>query len=249
MGATYVWIGGHRRSNGSWADDMRRAIPDAVQESLLVRSGRRCALCFGLNGQLDEVAGQIAHIDGDHSNSNLDNLAFLCLRHHDEYDSKTSQSKGFTVRELRTYVQRLYDAIDAKVHHAASAGQPVPVVISNNQQGGITAATVNVTAVPEPSLAIQQEFMNHPENAEFHSRAELVLDAPYPVGNLYIEVRARSIKRIELASKRAGVVLTGHSGIRDGWAFTNVPNAHGKFQLDIFTTEPEQEPEVVWNAD
>ena len=77
----------------------------------MVQSRRRCALCFGLGGDVSEKRGQIAHVDRDASNSVFDNLAFLCMNHHDQYDSKTSQSKGLNPEELKTYRDRLYDAI------------------------------------------------------------------------------------------------------------------------------------------
>jgi len=47
--------------------------------------------------------GQIAHLDNDASNNSLDNLAFFCLEHHDQYDSRTSQSKGLMIEEARRY--------------------------------------------------------------------------------------------------------------------------------------------------
>lgn len=52
--------------------------------------------------------GQIAHLDRDRTNNAEDNLAFLCLDHHDEYDSKTSQSKGLTEQEVKVYREQLY---------------------------------------------------------------------------------------------------------------------------------------------
>lgn len=56
--------------------------------------------------------GQIAHLDGNPSNNCLDNLAFLCLDHHDEYDTKTSQSKGLTPQELRSYRKELHEHVE-----------------------------------------------------------------------------------------------------------------------------------------
>jgi len=52
--------------------------------------------------------GQIAHLDHDRSNNKEDNLVYLCLRHHNMYDSKTSQSKGFTKGEMRHYREELF---------------------------------------------------------------------------------------------------------------------------------------------
>ena len=88
----------------------RRRIPDAEAE-ILKCSGRRCCICFGLYGDLEVKQGQIAHLDRNRSNSTADNLAFLCLQHHNEYDTRTSQSKGWTVGEAKDYRALLYEAI------------------------------------------------------------------------------------------------------------------------------------------
>jgi len=65
-----------------------------------------------LEGDLRTKQVQIAHISRDASDSAYENLAILCLPHHDQYDSKTSQSKGFTPQELRYYKDRLVDVIN-----------------------------------------------------------------------------------------------------------------------------------------
>lgn len=46
---------------------------------------------------------QIAHLDRDRENNNPDNLVALCLEHHDEYDSRRSQSKGIKIDEVKHY--------------------------------------------------------------------------------------------------------------------------------------------------
>ena len=94
----------------------RKPVPAETQVQVLVKSGRRCALCFGLGGKLDEVPGQIAHVNRDPENFALENLAFLCMPHHDAYDSKTSQSKGHVPGELIHYRDRLYAAVEKLEH-------------------------------------------------------------------------------------------------------------------------------------
>lgn len=74
-------------------------------------SARRCCVCFGVQMDMSVKKGQIAHLDGDPSNSDFDNLAYLCMPHHDDYDSKTSQSKGLTIHEVKNYRTLLYEAI------------------------------------------------------------------------------------------------------------------------------------------
>lgn len=56
--------------------------------------------------------GQIAHLDRDPQNDCLDNLAFLCLSHHDQYDTRTSQSKGWTIAEVVHYRVLLYRKVE-----------------------------------------------------------------------------------------------------------------------------------------
>jgi CheY-like chemotaxis protein len=47
-------------------------------------------------------------MDHDPANNKLDNLVYLCLRHHDLYDTTQSQSKGITIGELKHYRNELY---------------------------------------------------------------------------------------------------------------------------------------------
>ena len=52
--------------------------------------------------------GQIAHLDKDPANNSEENLAFLCFEHHDQFDSRTSQSKNLTRLEIERYRLELY---------------------------------------------------------------------------------------------------------------------------------------------
>lgn len=89
----------------------RPKLPRKTEAAILVSSRRRCAICFGLNRDAEIKQGQIAHLDRNRSNHELANLAFLCLNHHDQYDSRTSQSKGFTIAEVKCYRAELEEAL------------------------------------------------------------------------------------------------------------------------------------------
>ncbi|MCP3161992.1 hypothetical protein [Myxococcus qinghaiensis] len=91
---------------------IRKPIPKSIITSVLTKSARNCALCFGLKKELTAKQGQIAHIDGNRANHKEDNLAFLCLEHHDQLDSQASQSKGLTQEEVKFYRNRLYYAVE-----------------------------------------------------------------------------------------------------------------------------------------
>src|SRR4051812_6015774 len=86
----------------------RKPIPTDVQAAVLIKARRRCCICYGLYRDIAIKQGQIAHLDQDASNAAEDNLAFLCLAHHDEYDSTTRQSKNLTQAEVKAYRDELH---------------------------------------------------------------------------------------------------------------------------------------------
>ncbi|SEM67534.1 hypothetical protein SAMN05216325_10141 [Nitrosomonas marina] len=87
----------------------RTRISENIQTDVLTASRRRCCICYGLNGDLEIKRGQIAHLDKNRENNKLDNLAFLCMDHHDEYDSTTSQSKSFLLKEIKAFREELHN--------------------------------------------------------------------------------------------------------------------------------------------
>jgi hypothetical protein len=86
----------------------RLRIPRQMETEILTRCRRRCCLCYFLEHRQEERPGQIAHLDQDHNNNEPENLAYLCLEHHNRYDSRTSQAKGFTRDEVKYYRDRLH---------------------------------------------------------------------------------------------------------------------------------------------
>lgn len=86
----------------------RKRIPESTQAEVLVQSRRRCCICFGLKRDDEVKKGQIAHLDGNRNNNKIENLAFLCFDHHDEFDTSTSQSKGLNFNEVLKYREELH---------------------------------------------------------------------------------------------------------------------------------------------
>ena len=80
----------------------------SIEKDVVIAARRRCCLCVFLLGNNNPRKGQIAHLDHNPNNSAFDNLVYLCLEHHDEYDSQTSQSKGLLLEEVHEYRDRLY---------------------------------------------------------------------------------------------------------------------------------------------
>lgn len=105
----------------------RKRTPQQIETAILTQSRRRCCLCWGLRSDAAEQQGQIAHIDHDPSNWLPENLVFLCLSHHNEYDSRMSQAKGLTAGEIREYRDRMYELLKDDTIPLAGVG--------SNQQG------------------------------------------------------------------------------------------------------------------
>jgi hypothetical protein len=121
--------------------------PD-VQTQVLTSSQRRCCLCYYVSKNQAERKGQIAHLNQDRSNSDADNLVFLCLEHHDAFDSRTSQSKGYSEGEVRHYRDRMYKELGTEPSlpaHAASSNEtpfeklaPELRIVFENKEAWIT---------------------------------------------------------------------------------------------------------------
>jgi ribosomal protein L36 len=92
---------------------MRVPATKSVETQVLTASQRKCCLCYYLADNRAQRKGQVAHLNKDSSNSEFQNLVWLCLEHHDEFDSKTSQSKGYTSDEIRNWRDRLYHELGA----------------------------------------------------------------------------------------------------------------------------------------
>lgn len=90
----------------------RKAIPPHTVDLLFARCRRRCCMCYSLERDNKMKNLQIAHINRDASNNTIENLAALCLEHHNQYDSIMRQSKNFTPTELKRYKTELETYIE-----------------------------------------------------------------------------------------------------------------------------------------
>jgi hypothetical protein len=129
----------------------RKKLRRDVEAAVLTRSRRRCAVCFGLNRDPSIKIGQIVHLDQDSSNDDPDNLLFLCLEHHDEYDSKTSQSKKLSCSELQHFRDELDKALQSFLT------KPVAFDLLEHVSADPVAGRYLRTSGPEESAELQVE--------------------------------------------------------------------------------------------
>lgn len=143
----------------------RKRIQNDVQTQVLTRSRRRCCICFGLNRDTAIKQGQIAHLDRDSSNNAEGNLAFLCLGCHDRYDSKTSQSKNFTIGEIKCFRVELEAALDRALSKDVRFGDVVAAMTGgiNGQyirvDGSSSSAELTVRELPGGEIRVIGEAL------------------------------------------------------------------------------------------
>ena len=106
----------------------RKPIPPGIQKDILLKSRRRCCLCFWLDGSDEVQKGQIAHLDGNSENPEGDNLVFLCFDHHDELDGKTRLAKGLGPDEVRHWRDELHKEMEYRFRTVKKRGFELVIV-------------------------------------------------------------------------------------------------------------------------
>lgn len=188
----------------------RKKIATETETLVLTRSRRRCALCFGFDGDPQQKAGQLAHLDQDPGNGQEDNLAFLCMFHHDQYDSRTSQSKGLTAHEVKRYRTLLYERLQSLLDEphslAARPSGSTPLTPDVNEEEKIPKAE------PHP-LWSRLTFLNSIEDdsdiSELEDRSKELIDyvALLKRGKRYSKLIGKLVRR----SPPWFVIATGES--------------------------------------
>lgn len=162
----------------------RKRVPPQIEEAVLVLCRRRCCLCYGLNRDVGIKPGQIAYLDGRNANNDLDNLAFMCFEHHDQYDSRTSQSKGLTPQEARRFRKELHEVIERVWNQPVTIGAAVfraPGDVSGHyvREGEFSSAELQVTTllngnVPVTDMALWGKTRDYgPNFGDLDFEAEL----------------------------------------------------------------------------
>jgi len=134
---------------------VRTSLPKYVETEVLISSRRRCCICFGLNRDTRIANGQIAHLDKNNSNHKLENLAFLCFDHHDEFDSTSSQRKNLTTGEVKKFRDELYvhinKAFTQRVHFGEITTPPEDPYAGSWIRLGTASdsAEIKITPLPE----------------------------------------------------------------------------------------------------
>ncbi len=77
---------------------MRILIPKRIEAEVLFLNHHTCCICR----QRDKDV-QIHHIDGDHANNSLENLAVLCLDCHSKVTGRRGLGKSYSRYELKRY--------------------------------------------------------------------------------------------------------------------------------------------------
>jgi len=135
---------------------MRKKLPLPAETNVLTSSRRRCCLCYGLHRDTSIKTGQITHLNHDHNNHSSDNLTWMCLLHHNEYDSTSSQCKNYTIGEVKSYIRELdayirkeFSIVEdvAKLHPLRHINTEQPESIADDQPRLLRECNAEVSGV------------------------------------------------------------------------------------------------------
>lgn len=91
----------------------REPIPSDILNDLLFQSGRRCCICYGLQQDLTIKAyGKVIRLNRNAADNRPDNLAYLCLEHHNAYEVGGDQIAPLIMGDVKKYRAKLYAEIE-----------------------------------------------------------------------------------------------------------------------------------------
>ena len=93
----------------------RPPIPSSMKAEVLFRNDHICCIC-----RIKGKDVQIHHIDDNHNNNHIDNLAVLCLDCHSQVTGRRGLGQSYTPGEVRRYKR----AWERKVQEARGVHQP-----------------------------------------------------------------------------------------------------------------------------
>jgi hypothetical protein len=86
----------------------RSQIPSGIADNLMVMNRRICCICNQEGKHL-----HIHHIDGNHNNNDIENLAVLCLECHSRVTGDEGFGRRFTPNEVSIFKKKWEEACDS----------------------------------------------------------------------------------------------------------------------------------------
>jgi hypothetical protein len=153
----------------------RKKVDKTTEAMVLTASRRRCCLCVFIDKVDSGKRGQIAHLNKDASDSKFENLVYLCLEHHDLYDSHTSQSKGYTEVEVRHWRDELYRRYPKSQAMKKEALKPTEAVRERSSVSGynkvIAKPSNDLGFISRPWRYPLWQIKNQPEYFAFRAKS------------------------------------------------------------------------------
>ncbi|MCP4370787.1 MAG: hypothetical protein GY797_22140 [Deltaproteobacteria bacterium] len=236
-------------------NNRRKKASPSIETQIFVSSGRRCCICFGLENDFKvKDDGQIAHLDKNRENNKIDNLAFLCLNHHNRYDSKTSVSKNFSIHEVKAYRDYLYRAVEGKREKVWSDNNSLKKQL-NPHSWGMKFSLIHYMNIPRVTTSLIMEDFPGEEIIQFARLKGLRgmdFDEFHAVTNLFSSFFAKwPLPAIDLSNLRE--ITDKYVGARIAFKHIsfrtrNVPvlNEHNKNNFEL-TGNLDNDPCLYWD--
>ena len=114
------------------------------------------------------------------------------------------------------------------------------VNVGENNSGNVSAVYNNqINQAPAPQAVWGEQIANDTGEGYYIVTRPLRIVSPYPVNNFHVEVHGTRVRDLQVMPHRAGIQIVGRSGVRDTFAFTNIPQAYGNYTLSVAADSPE----------
>jgi hypothetical protein len=107
---------------------------------------------------------------------------------------------------------------------------------ADNNRGIINQTNINQAPAPEVRWGPKKET-HDASGGTTYTQYELEVVSPYPVAGVWFEVYGNDV-RFDVAGQRPGLQTMGHTGVREGYAFTTIQQAHGRYKLSATSNGP-----------
>ena len=175
----------------------RKKISSALALKVEFASDRTCCYC-----RIPGKPIQIAHIDDNPSNNSFDNLAILCLDHHDEAHRKGGLGRNLTPEIVRLYNQTWRELVKGKllpdedVRDLREYQQEVMLEINLVCQDWVTTFLTNAESLGAFLFKQEKRTLTYlSQNAKYpHSSANW--ERLYPLANEHLKPIVERLERI-----------------------------------------------------
>jgi hypothetical protein len=128
---------------------------------------------------------------------------------------------------------------------------PVTQTITNSPGAVQAGRDLNITDIPAPKFSMVSVKEHEPiAGVMYRSHVIFTINSKAPLAVLRLRAYCQDVVSIEAQTRLSTVSVSGYTGVleTEGFAFTEVPNANGPYDVYIITRRPGK-CEIIYDYD